>query len=439
MKRLLPLLVLLCLLACSIPCHAAAGFANFRDVTEYREGQFADVHANDWFAENIAAAYRMGLLKGRSETQFDVNGYVTWAEATTMVARIHKLYHQGSAYFIPSEPWYQSYLDYAMDNHLLYYNRTDYSAKVDLNSRIDRSDFACIMTNALPEEALPEINAIPPRSIPDITPNAPCLYAVYTLYCAGITVGSDAKGTYHPADPIRRSEVAAIVTRMAVPSLRLSVTLKPSIAFSNAISVSQTSYVVDVHSKNSLTVHSPYADSTGLSRAQYKTDESILGCTWEGWYGDHFTFNFAALKPGHTTVELWITDWNGVRLSDSIKIDVTVKDISVSAYSDHPEAPDFGANFGIPLAKAAANQYGTLYSYKLSDMKNGDPDEYDYNKLLRACGYEFNSVLLAQNGLFYEEWCSDKGGYVYLGRGSVDGQSCYNVQIANKEIPIQGI
>ena len=51
--------------------------------------------------------------------------------------------------------------------------------------------------------------------------------AVYRLYRAGILTGSDDLGTFYPDSSIQRSAVAAIVTRMASPALRKTVTLAP--------------------------------------------------------------------------------------------------------------------------------------------------------------------------------------------------------------------
>ena len=49
--------------------------------------------------------------------------------------------------------------------------------------------------------------------------------AVYLLYRAGVLTGSDSAGTFRPDSTIKRSEAAAIVTRMADPSLRQRITL----------------------------------------------------------------------------------------------------------------------------------------------------------------------------------------------------------------------
>ena len=48
---------------------------------------------------------------------------------------------------------------------------------------------------------------------------------IYEFYRAGILTGSDAKGTFHSASTIKRSEAAAILNRMFDASTRKSFTL----------------------------------------------------------------------------------------------------------------------------------------------------------------------------------------------------------------------
>ena len=45
--------------------------------------------------------------------------------------------------------------------------------------------------------------------------------AVYKLYEAGILIGNDEAGTFAPWSEITRAEVAAIISRMANPDLRM--------------------------------------------------------------------------------------------------------------------------------------------------------------------------------------------------------------------------
>jgi hypothetical protein len=79
------------------------------------------------------------------------------------------------------------------------------------------------MANALPDEALPAINSI--SALPDVQSSDRSFEAILKLYNAGIFTGSDRLGTFNPDSTITRSEVATVVTRMAVSSERQSFTI----------------------------------------------------------------------------------------------------------------------------------------------------------------------------------------------------------------------
>ena len=64
----------------------------------------------------------------------------------------------------------------------------------------------------------PAINEI--KGIPDVDKNAAYAKDLLMLYNAGIILGSDAKGTFNPTSDIKRSEVAAIINRIALPENR---------------------------------------------------------------------------------------------------------------------------------------------------------------------------------------------------------------------------
>jgi hypothetical protein len=77
-----------------------------------------------------------------------------------------------------------------------------------------------IFANALPAAALAAINSIPDGSIPDVPMTHPQAAAIYKLYRAGIVEGVDPAHNCNPGGNIRRSEVAAILTRMMDPAVR---------------------------------------------------------------------------------------------------------------------------------------------------------------------------------------------------------------------------
>jgi hypothetical protein len=220
-KRFISILLALFLALSIFPISSMAddGLSHFTQVNTYKNGQFTDVPSSAWFAENVATAYELGLMIGSSDTVFNAAGNVTIGETITMAARIHSIYASGTADFEPSTPWYQTYVDYALANGIITREYADYTKAAT------RADFAAILRGALPDEALEPINTVADGAIPDVSTSASYAKHVYTLYRAGILVGNDTAGTFTPESNISRSAAAAIVTRMAEPALRLSVTL----------------------------------------------------------------------------------------------------------------------------------------------------------------------------------------------------------------------
>ena len=51
---------------------------------------FNDVTKNDWFYDDVRTAYLAGVIKGRTDTSFDPQGYITRAEAAAMMSRLMK-------------------------------------------------------------------------------------------------------------------------------------------------------------------------------------------------------------------------------------------------------------------------------------------------------------------------------------------------------------
>ena len=203
------------------PVFSGSGLDNFKKINAYQQGQFYDVSAGDWFADNVKAAWEFGLMNGVSETQFSPAGSMTLAEAITLAARIHSIYYYGQANFEQGNPWYQSYVDYALRVGLIWDGQ--YS---DYTRPATRAEFAVLLAASMASEALPGINSV--SDIPDVQRSDSYGEAVFRLYNAGILTGSDAYGTFHPNNNIARSEVAAIVTRMADPGLRRTFTLEKS-------------------------------------------------------------------------------------------------------------------------------------------------------------------------------------------------------------------
>lgn len=223
MKRLLFLILALSLalsLFVPIGAYSDPGLNNFKDINSYVPGQFSDIVESSWSTPNIATAYEKGLMQGNADGTFAPGGSISVAETIAIAARLHHIYHGGDGIFKQGRPWYQVYIDYALKNGITWNKRFE-SYQIPAT----RAQFVSILVKSLPASALPTINNIPADAIPDLTEDADCYNAVYTLYRAGILTGYDAAGNFKPANSISRAEVATIITRMADPSLRKSFTL----------------------------------------------------------------------------------------------------------------------------------------------------------------------------------------------------------------------
>ncbi len=182
---------------------------------------FTDVKESDWFYNDVMTAHKNGLINGKSETLYSPGDNMTYAEAVKLACAIHQLDRDGKV-TIPNGSmwWYSTYMDYALTNGII---EQDLSDKA--NEPITRKEYVYIFYKALPEEKFAEINNIAAGSIPDVKAGK-YYHRIYTFYRAGILTGSDAKGTFSPDSNIKRSEVAAILTRMFDDSARKTITLK---------------------------------------------------------------------------------------------------------------------------------------------------------------------------------------------------------------------
>lgn len=220
MKRVISLaLAVLMLGTLCIPA-SASGVTGFQKVHTYVDGQFTDVPAESWCAANVRTAYEYGIMGGKSDTYFDTDGNLTIAQTIVVACRLHDLYYNNNTTFEAADPWYQSYVEYALKYGIITREYDSY------NSAVSRAGFALILGAALPDKALPEISSIEDGAIPDVPAGSNYYDAVYRLYRAGVLTGNDTKGTFAPFSSITRGAAAAIIGRMADSSLRRQITLK---------------------------------------------------------------------------------------------------------------------------------------------------------------------------------------------------------------------
>lgn len=217
MKKITSILVavLLCM-GLSVTAFAK-GMDNFEAAKEYTG--FSDVAEAAWYHGSVKAAFEYVLIKGASPTEFKPDGTLTVAEAIVMADRIHMLYETGEDTLVNGTPWYQTYVDYAIENDII--EDGDFA---DYNRNITRGEMADIFTRALPEKEYEEINEVSDDLELDIAGHK---YedSIRTLFRAGIVTGNDPYGTYTPDASIKRCEAAAIISRIVDESLRKQITL----------------------------------------------------------------------------------------------------------------------------------------------------------------------------------------------------------------------
>ena len=178
------------------------------------DGRFTDVAGNHWFYAYVERAYAMGLVNGTSQTKFSPDAPFTTAQALTVAANIHSVYHGKTIRAAQAgEAWYAPYAAYCAENGIVRAGQfTAYDAP------ITRGDMAIIFAGILPESDYAAVVSAAPA---DVTADMACAAAVRKLFAAGIVGGDAGTGNYRPGDSIRRSEACVLFTRIAMPSQRI--------------------------------------------------------------------------------------------------------------------------------------------------------------------------------------------------------------------------
>lgn len=118
----------------------------------------------------------------------------------------------------PKNPkWYDMYVDYAVANKII--TKTTFA---NYEKNISRADLAHLFAASLPASYFNAINEI--KGIPDVDKNDKYAKELLMLYNAGVVLG-DAEGNFKPDSDIKRSEVAAIINRVALPESRVKGTV----------------------------------------------------------------------------------------------------------------------------------------------------------------------------------------------------------------------
>ena len=184
---------------------------------------FVDIPSDSWYYSSVKAAWENNLIDGVTANEFKPNATLTVAQTIKLAAALHQLDRTGEVSLKNSGAnWYDSYVNYAVVNGIIEKNYANYT-KAQMNAPVTRGEFVHIFHGA--EEAYKAINTVADNAIPDVKATDKFAPEIYEFYRAGILTGSDAKGTFHSASTIKRSEAAAILLRMFEASARVSIDL----------------------------------------------------------------------------------------------------------------------------------------------------------------------------------------------------------------------
>lgn len=185
---------------------------------------FADVSRSSWYYDSVRAAWEKDLIDGVTRTLYKPDDTLTVAQAIKLSAALHQmLNNNGKVTLRNGSPyWYSSYVSYAVDNGIIEKMYLDYTP-AQMNAPVKRNEFVHIFYGAMSDYR--QINTVADNKIPDVITTDTYALEIYTFYRAGILTGSDKNGTFYPTNDIKRSEVAAILSRMYDKTTRQTVSL----------------------------------------------------------------------------------------------------------------------------------------------------------------------------------------------------------------------
>ena len=199
-------------LACNLPVFKVVEDPG--TVITPRAANFSDMN---WSKSYVEKVYGYGWMEGMGD-KFDPEGNLTVAQAITLAARLYSTQRNEP---IPTSggAWYQSYVDYCLNNNLLmsYYNEyegdTLEGLMAKMNDKISRADMLKILNGAVSIPGL-RWDQEETVSIPDVDEYDDGGWIIYNWYRKGIVGGKDTAGNFMPNDSIKRGEVAVILCNL---------------------------------------------------------------------------------------------------------------------------------------------------------------------------------------------------------------------------------
>ena len=174
---------------------------------------FTDVREGAWYLEYVNIAADFGVINGRGNGLFMPDDGVTCAEAIKMAACAHASMHHIEISDTGGDNWYDKFYNYCRDWQII-----EPHVKMDMTKQATRAEVAYLFSRV--DKTGPRINEVPITDIPDVDGFTPYYHEIMDMYEMGAATG-DSTMAFHPKDNIKRSETAAMITRVMCYDLRI--------------------------------------------------------------------------------------------------------------------------------------------------------------------------------------------------------------------------
>lgn len=183
---------------------------------------FLDADESAWYGSQqqgvIKSVVQLGIMNGYTDGTFHPIGNITLSEAIKMAAVVHATCNNQTISFSASDggKWYDAYLNYCVKNRIV--SSDEYSS---LDAYATRAQIAHIFAKATSDFAV--VNDIDYDYISDVSERSEYADEILALYRAGILTGDERTRAFRPSDTITRAEAAAIISRVALPTMRIKI------------------------------------------------------------------------------------------------------------------------------------------------------------------------------------------------------------------------
>lgn len=177
---------------------------------------FADVPQKSWYTAYVSDVYAAGIMKGKSESEFDPAGTVSRAEFVTAMARLSGEtldgYEENVKAFpdASSDKWYAKYLGWGVAVGLV---KGQGDGRLAPDAPVTRAEMVTLMARLMDymDTVIPgDIHA--ERSFSDVEKDRYYSDALDTMRRT-MLINGDGTGKFNPGDTAQRHSMAAIISR----------------------------------------------------------------------------------------------------------------------------------------------------------------------------------------------------------------------------------